>query len=81
MNRSQKPGDVEPAADIRQSGAAGHQDQPAIPNRNKLFPRQQGGPGRQRGLDHDLVPPGLGNDQEPAIAERRDGGQGRVTEP
>ena len=81
VDRSQKPGDVEPAGDVRQSGPAGHQDQPAVPDREKLGPRHQGGPGRQRRLDQDLVLGGLGDHQEPAIAQGRDGGQGRLGKP
>jgi len=50
-------------------GAAGHQDQPAIPNRNELFPRQQIRPWRQRRLDEDLVLPDPGDHQEPAVAQ------------
>ena len=34
VDRSQKPGDVEPAGDVGQSGPAGHQDQPAVPDRD-----------------------------------------------
>ena len=46
VDRPQKPGDVEPAGDVRQSGAAGHQDQPAVPDRHELIPRHQSRPGR-----------------------------------
>ena len=81
VDRPQEPGDVEPAGDVRQSGAAGHQDQPAVPDRQQLVPRHQGRPGRQRRLDQDLVLVGLGDQQEPAIAQGRDGGQGRAGKP
>ncbi len=76
-----KPGDVEAARDLRQSGPAGHQDQSAVPDREKLGPRHQGGPGRQRRLDQNLVFGSLGDHQKPAIAQGRDGGQGRLGKP
>ena len=81
MDRPQKPGDVEPARDIRQSGAAGHQDQSAVPDGDQFVPRHHHGPGRQRRLHQNLVGVGLGNQEEPAIAQRRDRGQGRVGQP
>ena len=66
---------------LRQAGAPGHQDQPAVPDREELGPRHQGGPGRLRRLDQDLVLGGLGEHHEAAVAQRRDGGQGRVGKP
>ena len=36
VDRAEKPGDVEAPADIGQSGAAGHQDQPAVPDREQF---------------------------------------------
>ena len=81
VDRSQKPGDVEPAGDVRQSGPAGHQDQSAVPDREKLGPRHQGGPGRLRRLDQDLVLGGLGDHHEPAVTQGRDGRQGRLGKP
>jgi hypothetical protein len=75
MDRSQKPGDVEPAGDVRQSGPACHQDQFAVPDRGQLLPCHQNRPGRQRRLDEDLVCRGLGDQQEAAIIKRRDGRQ------
>ena len=76
MDRSQKPGDVEPARDVRQSGPAGHQDQPAVPDREKLGPRHQGGPGRLRRLDQDLVLGGLGDHQNPPSRRAAMAGKG-----
>ena len=81
VDRSQKPGDVEPAGDVRQSGPAGHQDQPAVPDREELGPRHQGGPGRLWRLDQDLVLSRLGDHHEPAVTQGRDGGQGRLGKP
>ena len=74
VDRSQKPGDVESAGDVRQSRPAGHQDQPAAPDREQLVARHQSGPGRLRRLDQDLVLGGLGDHHEPAVTQRRDGG-------
>jgi hypothetical protein len=68
VDRPQKPGDVEPAGDIRQSGAAGHQDQPAVPDGHEFVPCHQHRPGRQRRLNQHLVLVGLGYQQEAAIA-------------
>ena len=36
VDRSQKPGDVETAGDVRQSRSAGHQDQAAVPQRDEV---------------------------------------------
>jgi hypothetical protein len=81
VDGSQKPGDVEPAGDVRQSRPAGHQDQPAVPDREELVPRHQGGPGRLRRLHQHLVLGGLGDHHEAAVPQRRDGGQGRLGKP
>ena len=45
VDRSQEPGDVETAGDVRQAAPAGHQDQLAVPDRDELGPRHQSGPG------------------------------------
>ena len=76
VDRSQKPSDVEPAGDIRQSSPAGHQDELAVPDRDEFGLRHQGGSGRPRRLDQNLVLAGLGDHQEPAVAQGRDGRQG-----
>ena len=78
---SQKPGDVEPAGDVRQRGPASHQNQPAVPDRGELGPRHQGRPLRLRRLDQNLVLAGLGEQEEPAIALGRDGGQRGLGKP
>ena len=77
----QKPGDVEPSRDVGQSGAAGHQDQPTVPDRGEFVPRHQHGSRRQRRLDQDLFLVGLGDQQEAAIAQRRDRRQRRAGKP
>ena len=81
MDRSQKPCDVESARELRQSGTPGHQDQPAVPYFEKFGPRHQGGPGRMRRLDQNLVLGGLGNHHEGAVSQRRDSGQGSLGKP
>ena len=81
VDRSQKPGDVEPAGDVRQSGPAGHQDQPAVPDRGQLVPRHQGRPGASGDWTRTLSSRGLGDQQEAAVAQRRDGRQGRSDKP
>ena len=81
VDRSHKPGDVEAAGDLRQSGPARHQDQSAVPDREKLGPRHQSGPGRQWRLHQNLVLAGLGDHEESAIAQNCDGGQGRIGKP
>ena len=48
---------------------------------SELVPRHQGGPGRLRRLDQDLVLAGLGEHQEAAVAQGRDGRQGRLGKP
>ena len=81
VDRAQEPGDVEAAGEVRQAGAPRHQIEAAVPDRDELGPRHQVGPRRQRRLDQDLVVAGLAEDQEAAVAQRRDGGQGRRGEP
>ena len=63
------------------AGAPRHQDQAAVPDRLEFVARHQDGPGRLRRLDQDLVLAGLGEHQEAAVAQGRDGGQGRLGEP
>ena len=81
VDRPQKPGDVEAAAEVRQPGAAGHQDQPAVPDREEFGPRHQGGPDRKGRLHQNLVLGCLGDHQEPAVTQARDGRQGRHGKP
>ena len=78
VDRSQKPGDVEAAGDVRQSAPAGHQDQLAVPDRDELGPRHQSGPRCLRRLDQNLVLGGLGDHHEPAVTQGRDGRQRRA---
>ena len=63
------------------AGPAGHQNQPAVPDRGELGPRHQGRPLRLRRLDQNLVLAGLGEHEEPAIALGRDGGQRGLGKP
>jgi hypothetical protein len=51
VNRAQKPGDVEPAGNVRQSCPAGHEDQLAVPDREQLRPSHQRGSRPLRQLD------------------------------
>ena len=80
VDRAQEPGDVEAARDVRQAGPTGHRDQPAVPDRDELLARHEGGPGLRR-LDQHLVVGGLGQHHEAAIAQGRDGGEGSPREP
>jgi hypothetical protein len=80
VDRPEKPGDAESACDVGQAGPAGHQDQPAVPDRQELGPRHQGRPG-PRWLYQDLAPARLGQQQEPAVAQARYRRQGRPGKP
>ena len=57
------------------------EDQAAVPDLEELVTCHQDGPQGLRRLDQDLVFAGLGEHQEPAIAQGSDGGQGRRGEP
>ena len=54
VDRAHEPADAEAARDVRQAGPAGHRDQPAVPDRDELLARHEGGPGLRR-LDQHLV--------------------------
>ena len=69
VDRAKKPGDVEPARDLRQSSATRHQDQLAVPDGNQFVPCHQDGSGRHRRLNQDLVLVRLREHQKPAIAQ------------
>ena len=78
---SKKPADVEPAAKVRQSGPASHQDQPAVPDREEFGPGHQGGPDRKGRLHQNLVFGCLGDHHEPAVTQARDARQGSHSKP
>ena len=50
VDRPHEPGDVEAAGHLRQSGAPGHQDQFAVPERKQFGLRHQDGPRRMRSI-------------------------------
>ena len=81
VDRCQEPGDVELPGDVRQSGTARHQDQTAVPDRQKLVLRHQDWPALQRRMDQDFLLASLGQQQETAIAQGGDGRQGCARKP
>jgi len=81
VNGAQEPGDVEPPRQLDQAGAARHQDDVAVPDVLQLGPRHDDRTWRQRRLDDRLVVADLADEQELAVVERGNGGQGRGREP
>src|SRR5262245_40124452 len=55
MDRTQEPGDIEPAGQIGKATALRHQHEPAIPYGFEFGPAQQGRSRRIRRLDNDFV--------------------------
>ena len=69
VDRAEEPADVEAAADVRQSGAARHQDQSAVPDRQQFVARHQHGTGIVWRLHQHFSLAGLGNHHETAVAQ------------
>ena len=81
MDRPHKPGDIEPAPEIGQPGAARHQDELAVPHRFEFVAAHHRGSRRARPLHQRLVLANFAEDQKTATLQARDDRQRGVSEP
>ena len=81
VHGAEEPGDVEAPGQIGELGPPGHQHQPAVPHRLELGARHQLRARLVGRLDQDLVLAGPAQQQEAAIAQDGDAGQGRARQP
>ena len=81
VHGAEEPGDVEAPGQIGELGPPGHQHQPAVPHGLELGARHQLRARLVGHLDQDLVLAGPAQQQEAAIAQDGDAGQGRARQP
>jgi hypothetical protein len=70
VDGAKEPGDVEVAREVEQSGSAGHEDEPAVPDRLEFGPRHERGSRRRRRLHEHLVFARFGEEEKSAVLER-----------
>ena len=81
VDRPHEPGDVEAAGHLRQSGAPGHPNQFAVPERKQFSLRHQDGPRRVRVLHQDLALPALAMTMNPPSRSAAIAGKGVFSRP
>ena len=73
VDAPREPGDVEPSSQVNQGCAAGHKDEPPVPEEFKLIPLHERRARRERGLNQDRSLCHFAQQQEAAVTQDSNG--------